>query len=285
MFLLLVLLLAIRFPDSFGNALDDDSDLQKLCQQYLSQSVSYTVQDIVHFSGKPIVFRLEGSNPMPSSLTIYQHPWLEPLYFLEPPDFRRINEQETADAIEYARFLRSKSLGFLFIPLFNRKSVPDFDGVVFDLMSGKPQFNVSLKHAKPIPEPFSERDFIDSQVFWANQDPLHSTSPLNWFRAVNNAYPKALKNTEAFVGMNKWRSFESLALAFGLFDPSTQLRPLTVVRNFSKSGIEFEKISKSEVRTVLEQSIRLVQANSLVLIWNHHQVLEFPLDFTLDADR
>ncbi|MBX3034570.1 MAG: hypothetical protein KF865_11655 [Bdellovibrionaceae bacterium] len=258
--------------------INDDSPLQKICQNYLLAQKPYTMKDIRTFTGRATLFKREDDVSGAKGLSIYSHPFLEPLYFLESPDFKRLEPQETADAIEYAEYLKTQSRGLVFIPSFMGLSVPDFDGVVFDLITGKPLFNISLKHANTVFRTMTAREFGTSLAVWARGDKTRfSHSREAWFRAVNNADPKSLRREDAVVGVNSFTRFKVLALAFGLFDPEGFDRHSVVVRDLSDRGISFDTARGPEFRSVIEQSVREVQTNSLTAIWDRNHVWEFPL--------
>lgn len=272
--------LLLLFPPVllWAGGLNDDSPLQKVCQKYLLAQKPYAMKDVRAFTGRSMIFKSEDDVTDGTSLRIYSHPFLKPLYFLEPPDFKRLDSQETADAIEYAAYLKTKNRGFVFIPAFMGMSVPDFDGVVFDLATGQPLFNVSLKHASSMSQQMTAAEFSTSLAAWARRNGTRFThSRESWFRAVNNAPPRDMRREDAVVGVNSFTRFELLALAFGLFNSDGVNRPLVVVRDLSDRGIPFDTATGSEFRPSIEKAVREGQTNTLTAIWDRNQVWEFPL--------
>ena len=123
-----------------------NSPLQALCIKYLLPEKKFTVADVRSFQARPIKFVVKDENdPLQSSESVYlyTHPFLQPLYFLEPADFKRLDERETADAIRFAEYLRKYGLGFLFVSVYKGVNVPAFDGVVFDIHTGEPLYTLA----------------------------------------------------------------------------------------------------------------------------------------------
>jgi hypothetical protein len=263
-----------------AGGVNDNSPLIQTCLTYLTPAKKVTLGEVRNFKFRPVRFTVKDEPTLAGEevLHLYTHPWLESLYFLEPPDFKRMDERETGDAIRYAAYLKRKGLAFIFVSTYLKLSVPEFDGIVFDPKTGRALWNVSMKHAQLLHLQMTPAEFRESFPVWANHSPGNElTDRQSWFAIVNSASLSKLKRTpdSREVGLANFQRFKILSLAFGLFNERGH-RPFHLVRDLSDWRMTFEISTRPEYLRPAEEVIRRIQTNHVTYIWSEDHVLEYP---------
>lgn len=263
-----------------ASSINNNSALIQTCLNYLTPTKKVTLAEVRHFKNKAVRFTLKDELALAGEeiLPLYTHPWIEALYFLEPPDFKRMDERETGDAVRYAAYLKKRGLGFIFVSTFLKLSVPEFDGIVFDLKTGRPLWNVSMKHAQVLHHQMTPVEFHKSFPVWAKHSPRRELSNRqSWFAILNSILLNKLKQMpdSSEVGLANFQRFKILSLAFGLFDERSP-RPFHLVRDLSDWRMTFEISTRPEYLLPAEEIIRKIQTNHVTYIWDEDRVLEYP---------
>lgn len=196
--------------------------------------------------------------------------------FVEETPYSRLLENEVATALKYARHLVSQSREFVLVSDYRGQSVPIFDGFVVDKTTSRPLFNVSLKFASIRMRNMDAGTLLES--LRGRLDHSFERSRLE----AENGWPRLFVSDERALrrlSPERFSAIRELESLFGLKNSTGNIfgREFRTVLDMVDSGYTHEFVSQPElIRSINEMVLSSKRPETLSLIWNEHQVLEFP---------
>lgn len=203
-------------------------------------------------------------------------PFLSPIVFTEETPYSRLLENEIATALKYAQHLVSQNREFVLVSDYRGQNVPIFDGLVIDKTTSRPLFNVSLKFAS-----IRMRNMDAGTLLESLRGRLDHSFERNRLQAENGWQRLFASDERALRRLSPERltAIRELESLFGLKDSRGNVfgREFRTVLDMVDSGYTHEFVSQPElVRSINEMVLGSKRPETLSLIWNEHQVLEFP---------
>lgn len=205
-----------------------------------------------------------------------QRPFLSPIVFVEETPYSRLLENEVATALKYAQHLASRNQEFVLISEYDGRNVPIFDGIVIEKATGQTLFNVSLKFASIRMQNMDADTLLSSLTGRLNhsfeRDRLKAE---NGWQKLFASDQKSLRR----LAPERLAAIRELETWFGLGNSAENPfgREFRTVLDMVASGYSYEFVSKPElVQLINEMVLSSKRPETLSLIWNEHQVLEFP---------
>ena len=204
------------------------------------------------------------------------------LYLLEPLDKIRRVPHELNTANDFSKFLAPRGQALLFVGDFQGKSVPMFDGIIFNTNTGAPIANVSLKSSQSPVSKFKLENLLASMKARLSLDyefKHYMTGP-GWFLATTQAPPTA-QSLRSPLLQSWFRHTIVLANLFAipLADeaPSANYRELRTVVDMRKSGYAIAVFKDKEILKAIQEIVDQQKERnlSLTLLWDTDHVIEF----------